>query len=1367
MRKKRILSLLLSLVLIGSLLPLPAAAEEDTDSPEAEAVFSEAFESDSVSQEVTDSAESIDAADEISAEGSPFGDAEAEPAEITEPAAETEPLEPLDSEAVTAEEEAIFDDREPAEETSEAQIIFSESEPEEIFSDVDLPDNDTLFSDYVGRLFGIGNDALLFSDDRAGSGLEGVDKAVYDYLKDEITRIAAGENTYAVVHVPTSMVLDGKMVYTAEELGLDTVTGSKDEIKIPFQDFKNDLQQIINALLADCPYEFYWYDKTAGVSMNYPGSCMVYDTDGDGKPELCFEAGTNEDGSPESYLTFFFNVSVDYADVGKQASNGKYYYTDSEKVTAAHTAVSNADSILAQAADLCDYDKLYSYKESICSLAEYSRDAADGGADYGDPWQLISVFDGNEDTKAVCEGYAKAFQYLCEKTAFESDEVYSILCIGKLNGGTHMWNLVHMEDGKNYLVDVTNCDSGMSGAPSQLFLRGSASGSVSAGYTLTVTGSDTTSLRYIYNDETLGDYAEAYLALASANYKAPAHEHVYTLQVVTAPTCIEQGYTTFTCFRNDSTYKGDYTDALGHDYEITRHDPTLTRQGWTDYVCRRCGESYQGDFIPAQVAEAPVDLQAECGADGVILRWEPVSYTLAADDGSEGSTYYVTSYNVYRKLSSTAVWGEPIAVIGPEAMADSENLYTFTDDAALKSGAKYRYSVRPNYEEGQEHTLAAKEGREIKYVAAPVLSTIENTTSGVLLKWNGVSGASKYRVLRRAADEDDWTLLTEKCTAKSYTDKTALSGTAYRYTVQAYAGGWGCYSENGLGITYLSTPVLQSLENTDDGLTLTWQTVPGAVKYAILLKNGSKWQPDLYYELLNAVDADTQTYTDVQAAAGKQYTYSVLAIGADDTKQSGYSSSGKTLKRVEAPGRTDVASSFGFITVSWQKSDGASKYSVWRRTAEDAGSWVCIASVSSLSYKDKKAAAGTMYVYAVTGVNGSSQSAMSPESLEVLHLAKPILSVSNALAEDGQPCLQLSWSKTEGALRMRIERKGPGKSDYETLAADLDLSTSTYYNDTDIQFGQKYSYRISVSNNINVANNGISSAEVTMMALQQPELLDLSTNAAGNKVTITWKPVTDPAAVTATKAYRIYRRLPGESWKKLAQVKTSVSSYSDGSGKNGVLYEYAVCAVNGSYISAPQSDALQGMRLAAPSLVSLSNTLDENGVSGLTLRWKASAGARSYRILQKNADKSWSVIGEVSSDSLSYTDTGLSSGTAYTLSVQAVYDESCCSTYNSSGKKCVFVPTPTGLNLANTVSGISLSWQQVDNASGYIVYRKAGSAKSWSKLKTLKGTDSVCFTDSSVRAGIEYAYTVRAYYGSTNSDYDTNGVKLNWQLPRQ
>ncbi|MBQ8835148.1 MAG: cell wall-binding repeat-containing protein [Oscillospiraceae bacterium] len=67
------------------------------------------------------------------------------------------------------------------------------------------------------------------------------------------------------------------------------------------------------------------------------------------------------------------------------------------------------------------------------------------------------------------------------------------------------------------------------------------------------------------------------------------HSHSYT-DVVTPPTCTEQGYTTHTC-ECGSSYQGDFTDALGHSFD----EGTMTQEAaeeqnsMTVYQCSACG----------------------------------------------------------------------------------------------------------------------------------------------------------------------------------------------------------------------------------------------------------------------------------------------------------------------------------------------------------------------------------------------------------------------------------------------------------------------------------------------------------------------------------------------------------------------------------------------------------------------------------------------------------------------------------------------------------------------------------------------------------------------------------------------------------
>lgn len=87
-----------------------------------------------------------------------------------------------------------------------------------------------------------------------------------------------------------------------------------------------------------------------------------------------------------------------------------------------------------------------------------------------------------------------------------------------------------------------------------------------------------------------------YLINATIHY----HEHSYNSSI-TAPTCTDGGYTTYTCACGDN-YIDNYTDALGHDIEVVgAKETTCTEAGYTgDKVCKTCGEIVaQGETVDA------------------------------------------------------------------------------------------------------------------------------------------------------------------------------------------------------------------------------------------------------------------------------------------------------------------------------------------------------------------------------------------------------------------------------------------------------------------------------------------------------------------------------------------------------------------------------------------------------------------------------------------------------------------------------------------------------------------------------------------------------------------------------------------------
>lgn len=341
-------------------------------------------------------------------------------------------------------------------------------------------------------------------------------RAVYDQLVPEIQKIAAGQGS------SSAFSLGIQMTFTKEELGIEgdmLVRGDdgqyhfSEETGAAIEKAVNevmDMDMLLDQLLAHHPYELYWFDKSFG----------------EGAIRFKYSYGT--DGQQTVMVGDFvimMAVSQDYA-VTDAATQQYYLYSpDKAKTGAATAAAATAAQVVAENQGKGTYGKLVAYAEYIKNAVSYNYAAADknNGYPYGDPWQLIYVFDENPDTNVVCEGYSKAFKYLCDLTWTGSDpEVACYLPTGTMDGGTgaglHMWNIVSI-GGVNYLTDITNCDSGTTGAPDQLFLCG-AEGSVDASYAAATTNGTVT---YVYDNETLALYDKE-LVLSATKYSPLAFD---------------------------------------------------------------------------------------------------------------------------------------------------------------------------------------------------------------------------------------------------------------------------------------------------------------------------------------------------------------------------------------------------------------------------------------------------------------------------------------------------------------------------------------------------------------------------------------------------------------------------------------------------------------------------------------------------------------------------------------------------------------------------------------------------------------------------------------------------------------------------
>lgn len=110
--------------------------------------------------------------------------------------------------------------------------------------------------------------------------------------------------------------------------------------------------------------------------------------------------------------------------------------------------------------DATDIEKERLIHDYIVNTVTYDTSVASRVFEYGDTLpHAFDIYGAAIEGKAVCEGYAKLFQYLCYCTGINSTQI-----LGTSEGSNHMWNAVKL-DGEWYQIDVTWDDTNSATVP--------------------------------------------------------------------------------------------------------------------------------------------------------------------------------------------------------------------------------------------------------------------------------------------------------------------------------------------------------------------------------------------------------------------------------------------------------------------------------------------------------------------------------------------------------------------------------------------------------------------------------------------------------------------------------------------------------------------------------------------------------------------------------------------------------------------------------------------------------------------------------------------------------------------------------------
>ena len=811
----------------------------------------------------------------------------------------------------------------------------------------------------------------------AKANLNRVEQNVYNTLKAEIEKIASGQRKDT--NIKTTGVLGSQASAT----------------------------KVWHALLADLPYELYWHDKTEGKGVGFTFTGSFKD------------------------VTFSFAVAQEFRGADLTTTN----------IPNVPAAVQTARSVVAANASKSDHDKLQAYRQYICDQVSYNYAAARGeyANGYGNPWQLLWVFDGDSTTNVVCEGYAKSFKYLCDLTEESNGwtgDVETINVTGTMGAENHMWNIVRIGGG-NYLVDVTNCDTGMKGYPRKLFLRGAVGDGIS--YTVENTV-------YTYDDVTRTGFAAADLKLSGTDYTPAATTLTAPTMTLKADAASGQPVISWSKVGGAAQYEV-YRSATGkaNSFSIIRRTAALS---YTD-TSAAAGNTYY------YVVRA--------------MKGSGSSATYSKFSKAQQITYTVSSLAVPTMTLTSAASGQPVVSWTKVNGAAQYEIYRSTDgvkfsiirrtaalaytDTSAAAGTTYYYKVRAMSGSMYSDFCAVQ---TIKYaitsLTAPTMTLTSGDSGQPVISWTKVSGAAQYEIFR-STDGSKFSII-RRTAALSYTDTSAAAGTTYYYQVRAINGDVKSAFCAAQSIQYaigsLTAPTMTLTSAAGGQPVISWSKVNGAAQYEIFRStDGSK------FSIIRRTAA--LSFTDTSAAAGTTYYYQVRAInGSVKSDFCAAQSIQYAIASLTAPTMTLTSAANGQPVVSWTKVSGAAQYEIFRST--NGKNFSIIRRTAALSFTDTSAAAGTTYYYQVRAINGSVKSGFcAAQSIQyaIASLAAPAMTLTTT--DNGQPVV--SWSKVNGAAQYEVYRSTNGKN-FSIVRRTAALS----FTDTSAAAGATYYYQVRAIN---------------------------------------------------------------------------------------------------------------------------------------------------------------------------------------------------------------------------------------------------------------------------------------------------------------
>ncbi|MBR0224460.1 MAG: fibronectin type III domain-containing protein, partial [Thermoguttaceae bacterium] len=717
--------------------------------------------------------------------------------------------------------------------------------------------------------------------------------------------------------------------------------------------------------------------------------------------------------------------------------------------------------------------------------------------------------------------------------------------------------------------------------------------------------------------------------------------------------------------------------------------------------------------------DSPTITTTTAAADKIVVKWDAV----------ENATGYVVEYK--KSADSDASW-----TIMSTTTANSRTISTLDADTTYdvrivaKGDATWADS-----EYSATVSVKTKPTTELQ-LDSPTITTTTATADKIVVKWDAVENATGYVVeYKKSADSDaSWTVMSTT-TANSRTIAELDADTTY--DVRIVATGDATWADSDYSATVsvktkpkelapLDAPTWKSSSSTANSVTVVWNAVDNASGYVVEYKGPA----DTGFIPLPETSATTLTITELNAET--TYKFRVYAVGDGATGANSACGAIKAVKtKAPEPNPLVVGQTAPYDTVnrnvatSWNLVEGATSY---RFLKDVNGSWA-------------RAALITVENGVVTSGNATIADGRMTYTINMFNAGTEGKFSVVAINEQGWTLDAQEFSYASFGLEL----------DHEAYRPEGDVITATTTPATDAL------YQWYVSNDAGTTWNAIDGANLASLTLSRDDAANLSwyrlvaTEGARQSVAYAKPALVDaPSAlsvhvddqnllvmnfvgVSDAQAYQVEYYLDDSEypvWINLTRV-----SYASAVDPDGTVTVTATHANGASYA---------GYKLRVRSLTSdgwsvwrSSSTLDAPAITTTTasedrivVKWSAVENATGYVVEYKKAtapDSAWTVMSTTTATSR--TISGLDANTTYDVRIVARGDATWAdseysATVSVSTKPKALTPldAPTWKSSSMTADSITVVWNAVDNASGYVVEYKGPTDTNFAPLPKTNAT---------------------------------------------